>query len=48
MFVVFDTESIKTSTGYEIVLRTTGKSEANVFVDTIKVNTSTGEVKTDI
>ena len=47
VFVVFETESTKTSTGYEIVLRTTGRSEANVLVGIVNVNTSTGEVKTD-
>ena len=46
VFKVYKSESTKTSTGYEIVLRTTGKSEANVFADIVKIDTSTGKVTT--
>ena len=43
-FVVFDTEYATTAEGIWVVLRTTGRADANVYVADVFVNMVTGEV----
>ena len=47
-FVAYDSECTETSDGFEIILRSAGANTANILVDTIYVNTTTGKVHADM
>lgn len=48
IYVVFESESVKTENGYFLVLRSQGGTEANILVSVISVNLNNGEVSDEM